>query len=343
MPIELEATMVHEVPRGSGRTPSDRSVTLSENPTVLDAATDRFIREQMLLPSLGSSREVVEDPTFDQDSSVLPAAVKQILDDPMSLPECSRTIAEHLFQAQSGAASAGIFLASKAKFDGRDVVVLTKAEHQEGVRLRQSGTVDHVAFQVEHITELIVGKNSRVYKIAILWVEGSRLVGRMIDKQNGVAFADYFLGAFLQMTLRHKAELATQGFVNTITKQIESAAWSPEKKTRYVNALVAVLDSPEKTIDPQQFLRTFIDREDRDGLAAALPHGSDVAFRKDTTLVEDKVGGLKMQIADGSVEVRASRHAVDVGIVKVESEHPDGPRVTIIGAPDSIKPARPPR
>gem|GEM_PF-6090328 len=343
MSIDLTSTMVHEIPRGSGRNASDRAVTLSENPTPLDAATDRFIREQMLLPSLGSSREVIEDPTDELDTSVLPATVKQILEDPTHLPDGSRTIAEHLFQSQSGAASAGILLASTATYEGRDVVILTKAEHQEGVRLRQSGSADHVAFQVEHITELIVGKNSRVYKIAILWVDGGRVAGRMIDMQNGVKYAEYFLTAFLQLALRHQAEKATQGFVDSIVNAIDAAAWPADKKTRYINALVAVLDSPEDEIDPQQFLRTFIEREDRDGIAAALPAGSDVTFRKDTKLVQDKVGGLRMQIADGAVEIRASRYAIDNGILQVETNHPDGPRVTVNGTPDSIKPARPPR
>lgn len=342
-PIELGSTMVHEIPRGSGRTPSDRAVTLSEDPTALDAATDRFVRDQMLVPALASSRDVVEDPTVDAADSVLPVTVKRILADPSVLPGGSRTIAEHLFQAQSGAASAGVLLASTAKYEGRDVVILTKAEHQEGVRLRQSGTAGHVAFQVEHIRELIVGRNSKVYKIAVLWLDGPQLVGKMIDKQNGAAFADYFLGAFLQMTLRHQAEVATHGFVAAITNGIDAAPWSSEKKTRYTNALVAVLDSPDQQIDPQHFLRTFIDPEDRDGLNAALPAGSSTAFRKDTKLVQDKVGGLRMRIADGAVEVRASHYAVDAGILNVESGHPDGPRITIKGSLDSVKPARPPK
>lgn len=336
--------MVHEVPRGNVRTGKAQaaSVVLSEDLTPLDVATDRFLREQMLLPALATARDIIH--VDEGDDHVVPRAVRAILDDVDNLPDSSREIAQHLFESQTGSASAGIFLASIAEVDGLTTLILLKAEHQEGVRLRQTGTTEHVAFSVEHITELIVGKNSRVYKIAVLWVRENddRVVGLMVDKQNGVAFADYFLDRFLGMQLRYQSEVLTREFVDAASEHINSLAVSPEKRPRYTTALTAVLESPEEEIDVPRFIRTFIDVEDRDAFVDAIPPAASTPFAKDIRLVTGQIGGLRMDMEGGEVQIRASKFAIDEEQVRVEPDHPDGPRVVVSGLPESVKPARAP-
>lgn len=342
--ITLGDTMVHEVPRGSATANPDRSVVLSENLTVLDAATDRFIREQMLVPFVPSGRDIVAVPEEQADGALelplVPSLVKELIADHTTLPEHSRAIAEHLFQSQVGSASAGIFLASVGKSGVGDCVIMLKAEHQEGVRMRQSGTPDHVAFEAEHIAELIVGKNSKVYKIALLWIrEDGAVIGKMVDKQNGVAFADYFLHQFLGMDLRFNSEKLTRDLLDSATRHI-NANVDPKKKTRYTRALVALMESPSDEVNTRQFLTTFIDPEDRDDFAAALPVEVHSTFRKDTTLVKSRIGGIAFDLQDGEVQVRATRHAMDDGGVEVDL---DEERVIIKGIPDSISPSAPPK
>ncbi|MCH1867092.1 nucleoid-associated protein [Nocardioides sp. CFH 31398] len=334
--------MVHDIPRGRGRAASQSSsAVLSENPTVLDAETDRFIREQMLLPTLDTARQVVA--TQPEKDTTTPRLAHMVLDDISKLPEVSRELAQHLFDTQSGSASSGIFIASKATLNGKPVLVLIKAEHQEGVRLQQSGTAQHVAFRVEHISELIVGANSKVYKIAVLWFDefSKQVEGLMVDKQNGVAYAGYFLHEFLEMSLRHRAEVTTKEFLEAVNKFVQGSNFSAEKKLRYTGALAATLESPNPQVDPTNFIRTFIDKDDRDALAQSLPQQAKAPFTKDTKLVQSRIGGVQLRFGrDGQnlVQIRASQEALDQDMLEVG---PD--QVTVKAPPDSVEPSGPPR
>jgi len=341
--ITLGTTMVHEVPRGSTRTSED-GVTLSDDPTTLDAATDRFIRDQLLDPFVPSGRDIIAVPeaTADgHDLELVPRLVVELLANDSKLPEHSQAIAEHLFASQVGAASAGIFLASvgDAVHVGR-CVILMKAEHQEGVRLQQRNANGHVVFEVEHIKELIVGQNSKVYKIAALWVDDKgEVVGKMVDRQNGVAYADYFLSRFLGMRLRHQAEKLTKDLLEAATMHINTTVHA-DKRTRYTRALVALMESPTDNINTTQFIRTSIDPEDRDAFEAALPSEVRATFRKDVTLVKAQIGGIAFDLHDGEVHVRATAGAVDNGVIEVNAADQV---VVIKGVPDNIAVARPPK
>lgn len=352
--IKLGDTMVHEVPRGSQRANPGSAVILSKDLTALDVNTDRFIRDQMLAPFIPGGRDIVAVPDPDPSADgaggqsdggapalgLVPTLVKEMLADSTKLPEHSRAIAEHLFASQVGAASAGIFMASVGECGYGPCVIIMKAEHQEGVRMRHHGAPGSVAFDVEHIGELIVGKNSKVYKIAMLWVrDDGAVVGKMVDKQNGVAYADYFLHEFLGMELRFNSEKLTRDLMDSATKHINVNA-DPDKKVRYTRALVALLESPNDEVNTNQFLTQFIDPEDRDDFAAALPAEVRSTFRKDTTLVRSRIGGIVLELQHGEVQVRATRNAFDNGGVDVD---PDKKQVVIKGLPDDISPAGPPK
>lgn len=343
--LTLGDTMVHEVPRGSKTASPELEVILSASLTTFDADTDRFIREQMLTPFISAGRDIVAVPESGPDGAavleLVPSLVKELLADKSLLPEHSRTIAESMFASQVGAASAGIFLASVGECSAGPCVVILKAEHQEGVRMRHHGTPGHVEFDVEHIAELIVGKNSRVYKIALLWVraDDGAVVGKMVDKQNGAGYADYFLHRFLGMQLRFNAEKLTRDLMDAASKHI-NANVAPEKRTRYTRALVALMESPENELSGTQFLMRHIDPEDQDDFAAALPHEVLSPFRKDTTLVKSRIGGIVLDLQNGEVQVKATSHAMENGGVEVD---PVNQRVVITGVPDNISPSGPPR
>ncbi|UFN45186.1 nucleoid-associated protein [Nocardioides okcheonensis] len=342
--IKLGDTMVHEVPRGSSTASPDLSVILSAGLTPLDADTDRFIRDQMLAPFLPDGRDIVAveevGPDGTSDLELVPRLVKELIADPTKLPDHSRQIAQHLFDSQVGAAPAGIFLASVGTCDAGDCVIVMKAEHQEGVRMRHHGTPGHVSFDVEHISELIVGKNSKVYKIAMLWLRrDDTVVGKMVDKQNGAGWADYFLHKFLGMQLTFQSEILTRDLLENATKHINSS-FTPEKRTRYTRALVALLEGPEKEISGSQFLIRSIDPEDRDDFAEALPPQVLATFRKDVTLVKSRIGGLVFDLQGGAVQVKATSEAVANGLVEVDEVEE---QVVIKGVPENIAPSGPPK
>jgi hypothetical protein len=317
--LTLIETMVHELPRGRQREGTDSPIVFSSSPTPLGDETDRFIREEMLEPSLARGRAVLYSGS---DRSPVPSLVREVLADASRLPGHSRAIAQHLFETQTGGASAGVFMAAQASQAGQARVVLMKAEHQEGVRLRHRDQGGEVVFSAEHLTELLMGQNSRVYKIAMFWLDANEeLTGLMVDHQNGSAFADYFLYEFLGCELTDPDEVQTEDFVGAVAKFINSNQLSPDKRTRYATAAVAYLDSPQDRIRPAQFLTDFIDPTDRDVVAEMMPariRSSD--FRKDVRLVSSQIGALRLSSADGSVSLSATAEALSDGTVVVEDD-----------------------
>ena len=339
-PLALIETMVHEIPRGR-RTEDGEQLVLSSVPTPLNAQTDRFIREEMLSP-LSGGREIVDT---ELERSAVPRLAREVLLDNSLLPDHSRAIALQLHETQTGAASAGVVMTSVATEDGTARFVILKAEHQEGVRLNHTGAGESIVFQVEHLTELIMAQNSRVFKIAMFWIDTAtgKVFGRMVDKQNGAGYADYFLDEFLGCQLTQQAEKQVQSFVRALEKFVNSPSLSPEKKTRYATAVVALLESPAPRIRPSQFIMDYIDPEDQDDLAHLLPDQvRGMEFRKDTRLVQAQIGGLRMRMSSG-VTLSATSDALNNGTVRVEPESEEGPRVVVLGTTDELSLGRPPK
>lgn len=341
-PITLLSTMIHEVPRGRRKEDNGEGIVLSNSPTPLNPNTDRFIREEMLQPSFASGREIVY---VNDMRSPVPQLARDILADVSNLAPHSKEIARHLHASQSGSGSAGVFMASIAESGGVTRLVIMKVEHQEGVQLRHTGTGDDIVFEVEHLQDLILGQNSRVFKIALLWTDpaNGRLVGVMVDRQNGVAFADYFLSEFLGFELVHQAEVMTQEFVKGLTTFLNSNLVPEDKKIRYGAAAVAVLESPQTRLNPKAFITQFIEPEDRDVLRAILPHNvATQDFRKDIRLVSSQIGGLKMSTNTG-VTLQATQDALSDGTIEVDASDPNDPRIIVRGTPEGFKLSKPPR
>ncbi|WP_341940357.1 nucleoid-associated protein [Microbacterium sp. LWH10-1.2] len=271
----------------------------------------------MLQPSFAKGREIVYGTDF---GSPIPDLARSVLQDPSQLQLASQRMAAHLHAAQGGSASAGVFLCSLARADSIDRLIIMKAEHQEGVRLRQTVDDDGViSFEVEHLDELILGRAAQVYKIALLWISptSDRLTGLMVDRQNGQGYADYFLDRYLGFELVHQAEKLTEDFVKSMGRFLKSSSLSDEKKLRYGGAIAAVLESPTPSLNASNFVRDFIDREDRDELIALLPQQVLAnEFRKDTTLVSSAIGGLRVRTQHGVI-IQASTGAIDSGLVEV--------------------------
>lgn len=335
-PLTLTSTMIHEIPRGRG-TDDSAGVVLSADPTQLNTETDRFIREEMLQPSFATGREII---SINDLGSPIPQLMRDVLASEGALPEASRGMAQHLHRTQRGG-SAGVFLCSRAEAQGTTRVVIMKAEHQEGMRLRQSvGANGEVVFEAEHLNELILGRRAQVFKIALGWIspETGNLVGLMVDRQNGFGYADYFLDLFLGFELVHQAEKLVEDFVKSMTSHINTSNYEMEKKARYLSALAAVLESPTPTLNPASFVRDFIDPADRAAVASSLPtQVSNMEFRKDTTLVHSLIGGLRVT-TDNGVVIQANADAVQTGKVEVADD-----RVIVHGTPSTFGLGRAPK
>lgn len=181
----------------------------------------------MLDFALKSPRNIHEDTEL---SSPTPNLVRSLLEESAdTFVADSAAIAQTLFQAQTANSPSGILIVATVQDAAHPSLVVLKAEHQEGMRLQRNEHDGH--FGLEHLNELIVGNNSRVYKIALLRIEGDLVFGQMVDQQNGVAFADFFMSKFLGCRLSDNSELQTKQFMDSAMSFVNTGGLDDEKRT----------------------------------------------------------------------------------------------------------------
>lgn len=325
--VKLIRAIVHEIPAGRYSPDSEYQVALSTVVSNLAPETRRFIEENMLDFALKSPRNILEDPGT---SSGTPAVVREVLTDPdKNFVDGSQVLARGLHQAQTGNSPSGILIvAIVSQVEGEGLLIM-KAEHQEGMRLRRVGDSDTGHFDLEHLDELIVGNNSRVYKIAVLRPTGTALSGQMVDQQNGVAFAEFFLTNFLGCRLADNAEIQTKQFMDSTMAFINKDITDEDKRSRYATALVAYVTSPSETFQASAFSEQFLEPEDRDSYAHSLPEQiASTVIAKNLALVPGHGAGLRLY--GSGVLVSVSAPALERGAVSV-SEESGETKITITG------------
>ncbi|MFJ4253512.1 nucleoid-associated protein [Microbacterium sp. NPDC090003] len=326
--VQIARAIVHEIPKGRYSADGESQVGLSGAETALAAQTRRFIEDNMLDFALKSPREVLEDT---QAGSTTPGLVKELLADSERFVSASQEIARNLHRAQTGNSPSGILIVALVTNAGAPAVVLLKAEHAEGMRLRRVGDQATGRFDLEHLNELIVGNNSRIYKIALLSVVGGSVVGQMVDQQNGVAFADFFMSSFLGCHLADSSEVQTKQFMQSTMTWVNNVVDDEGRQSRYATALLAYMASPEPTFQASDFAERFLEAEDRDSFVDSLPDDvSASVINKDLSLVPGHGAGLRMY-APGVV-VSASATALDRGDLEILSEHSGSTTIRIRGS-----------
>ncbi len=329
----LDSVMFHEIPRGRPAAPDVEveDLVITGAPTPVDRLTHDFICDEMLEPAIGKARFIVEDPDVDGE---VPRLAKEIFHDAAALPEHSKRMAERLHESQAAGSPAGIFMAALGQESGSPRLILMKAEHQHGVRLDRVTGASGVAFVAQHIRDLIVGSNTRVYKTAVLEHQASsdRVVGKMVDLQAD-GYAAFFLHAFLQCMPAQPAEALTKGFVDTVDRFVRQITLPLEDRARILAAAASYLERPDAVIRPSEFVGSYVDATHRDAFEALLPQElqGDVEFRRDPGLVRGQVGGVRLTYGL-DVSISYSHEAAENDVVTFERDQ-DGRDIIVVRPP----------
>lgn len=315
MGITIKKSIVHEIPKGRHSQQDEIDVRLSTELTSLEVETRRFITDNMVKFALKQPRDIKKDP---EASSPIPDLVTEILNDVENkFVGASQKIATHLYRSQTASSPSGILIISEIINDGRHALLIMKAEHQEGMRLKRDDGTGR--FDLEHLNELIVGQNSKIYKVAVMSLNDEGLVvGQLVDQQNGVKFADFFLSAFLGCQLADRAEVQTKTFMDYAIKHFNDNLGDPAKASRYAGALSAYMYAPGEDFQPSVFADNFLEAEDRDEFLDSMPDSiGDRVIRKDLKLVAG--GGSGVRIIGQGFAVTASNEAFSSGAIMVDT------------------------
>ncbi|MDR6689009.1 hypothetical protein J2Y41_004609 [Arthrobacter sp. 1088] len=317
MAINLSKAIVHEVPKGKHSTKSDVDATLSTELTPLQPETRRFILDNMVKFALKHPRDIKADDSLPSRSTNL---VERIIKDNDDRPfiEASQELAKALFRSQTATSPSGIIVVARVERDGRDAVLLMKAEHQEGMRLQRDPATGRL--DLEHLNELIVGQNSKIYKVAVMELaDDGTVIGQMVDQQNGAMYADFFLADFLGCQLADRAEIQTKVFMDSAMTFFNRTLADTVKGARYAGALTAYMNAPSEDFQPSVFADEFLEPRDRDDFLAAIPETvGDSVIRKDMKLIAG--GGSGVRIVGQGFTVTASNEAFESGNIDVSRD-----------------------
>lgn len=317
MAINLSKAIVHEVPKGKHSTKTDVEATLSTELTPLAPETRRFILDNMVKFALKHPRDIkADDSLASKTTSLVERIIKDSDDGPFV--EASQELAKALFRSQTATSPSGILVVARVERDGRDSVLLMKAEHQEGMRLQRdpvSGRLD-----LEHLNELIVGQNSRIYKVALMELaDDGTVIGQMVDQQNGAMYADFFLADFLGCQLADRSEIQTKVFMDSAMAFFNETLADTVKGARYAGALTAYMNAPGEDFQASVFADDFLDARDRDDFLAAIPETvGDAVIRKDMKLIAG--GGSGVKFVGQGFTVTASNEAFESGNIDVSRD-----------------------
>ena len=236
--------------------------------------------------------------SFDEDSdSPVPEIIKQILSidfDSDGFIVLSKQISEHLNDTQSGTNSAGFILILHGFNENKKVIGILKLEKHEGAQLKQSQRNGKKTFEITNIKDLILSKNTKLFKIGMFYKESEDSYGGTIcDNQLTTkgSVADFFLRGFLGCKLNADYAIETKNFFNHSIGFFKTNIKDPLIQNQYKLHLQSYISSQSKILNIRAFAVTYLDTEDRTNYEKYLHDEKNVPIQilKDITYIEKDI------------------------------------------------------
>lgn len=203
--------------------------------------------------------------------------------------------AQRLYDTQDGRNPAGILVVVRGDIDGLPCGGILKLEHERGVEATQTKDGNgKVIFAVVLHDNLLLTETTAVFKSAIFRHTNkteTALVGEASDLQNERDLAGFFLTRFLGCKLVDDPPEATRKYFEAVEDFVNSKISDPERRARYENALLTLMNSSTQTITPKSWARQNLATADVDPLISHLKSaGANItSFPKDTARIRGRI------------------------------------------------------
>ena len=295
--MTLRHAIFHDVPNQRGGDAAQ--ITLATDVTPIDADRRRLLRSK-LIKSLDSSRAY--GMIFQaQPNSTVPSWLREITAgnyNEARFIDASQAMAQHLYQVQTGAVSAGLLCVLDILMANRHGLILMKLEREEGAELKVMEERGRTHFEMSVLDSLVLTGNTRLFKAAAFLRTGpgdDDFEMSACDNQHNPTDTKEmarFWRKYLGCDLEEAARVATARFFNTTMDFVNTQIDSPELRTVVYESLHSELRSARQSFSPRAFFTNHVPAEIRPQLAGFLEerHVSMASFPKD---IQDIKGALK--------------------------------------------------
>lgn len=302
----IERLIVHEIPRKTGA--DSATPILSDMVSPTDGQIRNYFREKLTRTLAGADGYEVRFAS--PPTSPIPDLITKCLSDASNesvFVAATRAMATHLFNIQNAVNSPGLLTGVQGSIDTIPCVAVLKLEREQGIRATPNSSSGHLTFDIEHLHELFLTGNTRVFKAALFRInpETKEEEGLASDAQRPyrptVEIADFFLSRFLGCRLREEPKVMTRRIYDATERFINEAVKDPRDQANYQIALMVEMNSNKTHFRAQDFGRETMNTRDSDSYRAALqqqglPTGS---IRKDLGLVAAKLARVQIDFDSG--------------------------------------------
>lgn len=317
--LEIEEFIVHAVPskiakrilREAPETKENHPV-FSTMPSTISSESSRFFYDK-ITSTIGSTDSI--DIVFMDDSPVKGLIGEYFSCDSSRRIAITQEIARHLYNKQDAKNSGGLILFILGIVGGNKNISILKLEQEDGVRVTQEITDGLTTFSIDVITDLMLTRRTKLFKIVTFYHRDSFLKGILCDKQRGYSskgVANFFLTDFLGCVLAEEPQIQTKSFFELTQKYINTIASSQSRAGLLTHLLSEMMDQ-RSILNPTEFARRILDPEHRDNYLNYLrvEGGPVTAFTKNLDLIKGKLHKIQYNFASG-VTVIGSPEDMDV-------------------------------
>ena len=323
--LKIRKVILHDVPR---HTKNPRHIKeeegggpiLSEVESPLTARQSLYFKDK-IINSIKSPHAF--DITFAAaTSSPVPDLVVGYLTKPKKplFIKSSQELAKHLYNIQTGQNPPGVLAVVDCLLDDKQALAIVKLEREEGIQLELTTIDEKKTFGLRLINDLIFTQKTKVYKVSLfiaLDEELKIMEAAAVDLQTGYQgqtdVAKFFLSKFLGCTLFEAAIMTTRMFFELSEQFFNEKVDDPIKRTRYYSHLVSAMESEKKSVSPEDFAVSYLERPDRkpfldyiksQGLTAS-------SFPLDTKLIDRRLKRRVIEFENGVSIVISGEDAED--------------------------------
>lgn len=299
----IDQLIVHDVPHSPVAQKAGGPV-VSDVPSPLNRDIRSYFASRLTQTLERNAAAVEYDPAT---SSKVPAELVGLLSRPADFVIRSQALAQHLFNAQTGANPGGLLIVGLAHWQNERGILVLKLEREEALSLNQTPVAGGMTFDMEHLRNLMLGNRTRVFKAGLFGMAKAvtDLRGFVSDTQGGFGresdVADFFLRKFLGCKRSEEPAVTTRRFLDVLEEVVNAHVDDPALKARYRIAAVAALQDKAKRLSPRAFVATHLEQPAEQAFhAVAEARGlSMAAFEKDLRLVRPRVERMGVRFANG--------------------------------------------